>query len=178
MKKSLLLGLLSCLLILPAIANFNDVSPGDEITSALFNKIQQTLNGILDIQIPTGENVYSASFDSNGTLLSQNVDWIDTNASGRINTGDFLVVYKSGTFTVTPVLNITPDHVDNIAHVSAEYNASSNNGVRVFIRALPSTAGFRDAYFNFTAHAQGADYKPYKTIRQILIDAGLTFLSP
>ena len=64
-----------------AFANFTDVSPGDKISASLFNQIQQTIDGILDIKVTNGENLYSAFVSSTGVVSNESGDWLNGDCS-------------------------------------------------------------------------------------------------
>ncbi len=115
--------------------------------------------GITTVALPTSEiQTYSARIANNGTanVISTNHDFIKsvtTSATGRVD-----IVYKAGTFTVTPEVQATTGTTSGAGNMRVEVYDESPNGCSTYTGN--HTAAAQNRGFNFSATKQGADAKP------------------
>lgn len=159
-----------------AIADtINLVDSGDVIESSVFNKIGKMLNKILDIKIPTGENVYSANI-SGSTVYNQSTPWLQScgnNATGRYQ------CYPLASLNLTQQMNCSVTlNQNSLSAVTAliNTNISSTSVIAIQGQQTSTNAYYPIQSFILSCQRAGADYYPYKTIKELLISAGLTFL--
>lgn len=156
-------------------ADLPDTVSGEVIESSFFNKITQTINKIIDIQIPTGENNYSARIVG-VSITNQNVSWLSScsyPSAGRYN----CVVNPSLGLTQKMNCSVTLDQSSLSACIGLIDTANSSvSNILVQGQETARNAYCGMASFVLACQRGGVDYKPYKSIRQILISAGLSFL--
>lgn len=174
MKQLLLMILLMSNISLAA--NLENVSNGENISSNSFNKVVQVLNKVLDIQIPIGENSYTARIGGGGSVSSENTDWISGSA-GISDTNRYNLIFNLNMFSVAPNCVASVYQGNDAAQLSVGLDSVSNTQV-AYRTGYQINGVFVKYPYDFTVICQriGSDYKGYKTIRQFLVDSGLSFL--
>lgn len=173
--------LLLILLVSPiSQASVESVSEGAPIQASLFNKISNIINGLLDTQIPTGENVYSARVRNvapASITQSGSTNWITS--CSNTSTGQYSCNINPGLGLVNKLnCTVSLDQEGLSACLAVmRTDSSSNSSLKIQGQETSRNAYCNLHSFNLTCQRIGSDYRPYKTIRQVLIDTGLSFLS-
>ena len=161
--KKFILGL-SFGLILTAVASVNS---GDIISAELFNKL-------LDIKVSTGTNVYVASMDNSANIQSENISgWILKNSS---SSGLHKMNFSTGLFSTPPICTCS---VNNGSTTTSSNDAFCNVGEAstgfILINMENAQSASTSQKANINCVRAGADYKPMKSIREIIQEAGFNF---
>lgn len=162
---------------------------GDNIQSSLIGQIIDTINGMLEIKIQVEPLSYSAVVDVNGNLdsVTENGMFTTTLNPGTNGNMTYSVSVPKSKFTVNPAVQISQKYTTSGATYGYGnyfgHIATENSTLRTFTITFKdfgagSTAVHTQVPFSITVHKQGVDVESsYKTIRELLVEAGLTFLA-
>lgn len=134
-----------------SVVNFRIESTGSGQLGNIDNLYLGSNKGFFPI---TSVDTLSAVFDNTGSatnLITSSADFIDSVA--RTGTGTSLITFKSGYFTVAPV--VIGQAIQG-TDVIVEASAISTNSVQI-ITQNHNSAVIQDADFNISVHKQGAD---------------------
>lgn len=109
------------------------------------------------------ENVFTAQFSSAGVLLSENLDWINGNATNP-SAGNYAIVFNSGIFTTTPIC-IVNTAVSNNFNQSGTISSVSFSNIGVVTGAGGIAVSLQ---FNVICQKTGADFKVRQNIQGFL----------
>ena len=166
--KGFILGFVIAL----SITVFASVSGGGKITAQLFN-------ALLDIELPTGENTYSMTITtrtSNGTATVKHSSGTDFYSSvQRSSAGTYYIYPSTDFFKSNPTTVVSATHHGGVLHGTAITVENSTKDVISFRLSNIDGAAYDYGDIKVVLQRNGIDYKPYKTIRQILINNGFQF---
>jgi hypothetical protein len=121
-----------------------------------------SLKGLVETTLP---DVFSAYINSSGTVVSENVDWINGNCSTG-GTSTMNCSFNSGIFTVAPVCQFSIANDDNENGAFIKDRNVNTTGLQYTMRNSSNTASYYASFITCTK--QGADAKQsvmvYKSI--------------
>jgi len=162
--KSLIL-MVTLLFTLNSSANFSDVNAGNKVSSGLWNNIQKTIDGILNIEVIQRNNTYSAyAFSGNLGLSRQGGDFFDRCES--ISVGRFHCFFNTDyNLTSDPVCNTQVYGISGGSH-STYINIIGTSGIQMYTYSGGTVTDGVGVLIHCTLTS--TDYKKPIRIRDIL----------